>query len=151
MNARRSPFHVARCRIGWQIVKPCGKEWATRRQLQWHSPCRLKACAGTSYRRPCWRFGWLRFNRADMQVCERFSLVRKDVLLRVVDVWQTTFLSSRRASNRSRQVESLARLDLGHADRYPLSLVYLVVVGGGGLSGGGQMGGAKAQRSLVSV
>lgn len=93
----------------------------------------------------------MRFNRADMQVCERFSLVRKDVLLRVVDVWKTTLLSSRRASNRSRQVESLARLDLGHADRYPLSLVYPVVVGGGGLSGGGQMGGAKAQRSFVSV
>ena len=81
-------------------------------------------------------------------MCERFSLVRKDVLLRVVDVWQTTFLSSRRASNRSRHVESLARLDLGHADRYPLSLAYPVVVGGRvGLSGGGQVGAAKAQRS----
>lgn len=87
-------------------------------------------------------------NRAGMQVCERFSPVRKDVLLRVVDAWKTTLLSSRRASNRSRHVESLARLDLGHADRYPLSLVYPVVVGGGvGLSGGGQVGGTKAQRS----
>lgn len=93
-------------------------------------------------------FRWLRFNRADMQVCERFSPVRKDVLLRIVDVWwKTTLLSSRRASNRSRHVESLAGLDLGHADRYPLSLVYPVVVGRVGLSGGGQVGVAKAQRS----
>ena len=90
----------------------------------------------------------MRFNRADMQVCERFSPVRKDVLLRIVDVWwKTTLLSSRRASNRSRHVESLAGLDLGHADRYPLSLVYPVVVGRVGLSGGGQVGVAKAQRS----
>ena len=86
-----------------------------------------------------------------MQVCERFSPVRKDVLLRVVDVWwKTTLLSSRRASNRSRQVESLAGLDLGHADRYPLSLVYPVVVGGRvGLSGGGQVGGLERRRSGV--
>ena len=88
----------------------------------------------------------MRFNRADMQVCERFSPVRKDVLVRVVDVWKTTLLSSRRASNRSRHVESLAGLDLGHADRYPLSLVYPVVVGGRvGLSGGGQ-GGCEQRR-----
>ena len=91
----------------------------------------------------------MRFNRADMQVSERFSPVREDILLRVVDVWwKTTLLSSRRASNRSRHVESLAGLDLDHADRYPLSLVYPVVVGGRvGMSGGGQVGVAKAQRS----
>jgi hypothetical protein len=64
------------------------------------------------------------------------------ILLRFVDVWKTTLLSSRSASNRSRHVESHPRLDLGHADRYPLSLVYPV-----GLSGGGQVvGAAKAQR-----
>lgn len=75
---------------------------------------------------------------------------KNGLLLRFVDVvWKTTLLSSRRASNRSRHVESLAGLDLGHADRSPLSLVYPVVVNDGvGLSGGGQaVGAAKAQRS----
>jgi hypothetical protein len=74
--------------------------------------------------------------------------MQTDILLRFVDVWKTTLLSSRSASNRSRHVESHPRLDLGHADRYPLSLVYPVVVGGRvGLSGGGQVvGAAKAQR-----
>lgn len=75
--------------------------------------------------------------------------MQKEGLLWVVDaVSKTTLLSSRRASNRSRHVESLAGLDLGHADRSPLSLVCPVVVNGGvGLSGGGQVvGAAKAQR-----
>jgi hypothetical protein len=74
--------------------------------------------------------------------------MQKDVLLQVVDVWKSTLLSSRSASNRSRHVESHPGLDLGHADWYPLSLVYPVVVGGRvGLSGGGQVvGAAKAQR-----
>ena len=46
--------------------------------------------------------------------------MQQDVLLQVVDVWKSTFLSSRSASNRSRHVESHPGLDLGHADRCPL-------------------------------
>lgn len=76
--------------------------------------------------------------------------MQKDVLAQFVDVWKTTLLPSRRASSRSRHVESHPGLDLGHADRYPLSLVYPVVVGGrvglSLMSGGGQVGAAQAQR-----
>ena len=70
---------------------------------------------------------------------------KNGLLLRFVDVvWKTTLLSSRRASNRSRHVESLAGLDLGHADRSPLSLVCPVVVkwrrsGGGSSEGAAEM------------
>lgn len=74
--------------------------------------------------------------------------MQKNVLLRFVDVWKATLLSSRSASNRSRHVDPHPGLDLGHADRYPLSLVCPVVVGGRVrlMSGGGQVGAAQAQR-----
>lgn len=80
-------------------------------------------------------------------VCMRLPDVQKVNLLDcVVDV--STLLSSRKSGNGSRHVVSHPWLDACHADRYPLSLVFPVLVGRGvRLGAGGQVGAANARRA----
>lgn len=70
---------------------------------------------------------------------------QKDNLLGYV-VGMPTLLLSRRSGNGSRHVVSHPKLDAGHADRYPLSLVFPLLGGCGvRLSAGGQVGAANAR------